>query len=115
MKVELEKKEKVYADYEEKRTDTPTVCEIELDSKVNIMKVTAGQLEKTSVSLEGLIDKTESLNQELEKLEGELASLAELLDQNPEEQRQQALTSIHELSIKTRELQCRESTITYNA
>jgi superfamily I DNA and/or RNA helicase len=103
VKEELEKKEKIYADYEKKRTVLQQYAS-ELDSKMNDTKITTAQLEKTSASLEGLIAKTESFNQEFEQLEGELASFAELLDQNPEEQRQHTLTSIHVLSTKREKL-----------
>ena len=87
VKEELEKKEKVYFDYEKKKASLQQYAH-ELESKKMDADATAEKSEKNSDSLQTLNKEIELVRAESIEQEKQIAILVEVLKENPEEQRE---------------------------
>lgn len=103
VKEELEQKEKTFADYIKKKA-TLQQYEQELKTKMDDAEVNAQKSKENLVTLQSIEEEIGSVNEERLEQEKQLAPLAELVAQNPEEERQLTLTSIHQLETKTEKL-----------
>ncbi|MCZ2258206.1 DEAD/DEAH box helicase [Sporosarcina sp. G11-34] len=104
VKEEVQKLEKVRSNYVEKRIVLENIAN-ELDRKKRAAEVSAKRLEENAKTLQLLNEECEPLNIEYLEIESTIASLAELLKENPEEQREQKLASFYELSKELEQLQ----------
>ncbi len=99
MEEELDSKEKIWATYEEKKKSLEQYAQ-QLEAKKNEAEVTSKQLEDDSTLFQVITQEIEELRTELDEQEKLLAELKEILKQNPEKERQQALTTFNDLSQK---------------
>ncbi|KAA0965529.1 AAA family ATPase [Sporosarcina sp. ANT_H38] len=103
VKEELEQKEKLYADYLQKKAALKQNA-YELDIKKNDSEVNAQLLQKNIATLQAKNDEIEVVKEACIEQESLITALVELLNQNPEEQRQQAQTSFIAVSKKIKKL-----------
>ncbi|MER2090198.1 MAG: AAA domain-containing protein [Sporosarcina sp.] len=99
VKEELSKKKKMYADYEEKRAALKQYT-FELERKENDAEVISRKIEKNLATLQAINIEIDSLNLDCLEREKQLTDLTVIIEQKPEEQRQQTLLTIDELSKK---------------
>ncbi|MEK4714678.1 AAA domain-containing protein [Sporosarcina sp. FSL K6-5500] len=102
-KEKLKQKEQVYADYMDKKATLKRYIN-ELDAKNSEVDVNNQRLQNNRARLQVISEELDSINAERLEQESQLAPLVELLAQNPEEQRQQAQTSLMTLSKKVKKL-----------
>lgn len=99
----MKQKEQVYADYMDKKATLKRYIN-ELDAKNSEVDVNNQRLQNNRARLQVISEELDSINAERLEQESQLAPLVELLAQNPEEQRQQAQTSLMTLSKKVKKL-----------
>ena len=112
VKEQLEQKEQVYADYVDKKAALKQYT-YELDTKNSEVDVNAQKLQNNRATLQAISEELDLVNEERLEQEKLLAPLVEILDQNPEEQRQQTQTSIHGFIEKNEKTQNRQRAFTY--
>jgi len=113
VKEQLEQKEQVYVNYmDKKKVLKKYTCE--LDTKKSEVDVNAQKLQNNNATLQAISEKLDSVNEKRLEQESLLATLGELLAQNPEEQRQQAQTSLMNLSEKMKKLKIDKECLPFN-
>lgn len=101
---EVQSKEKVHADYEEKKAALQQYIK-ELADKKTTYEMAHQKLEELSAKFLESAEEMESVNKKILEQEKKLAILEELLKENPEEQYEQTLSSFYALTKQIDHLQ----------